>query len=546
MGKVKIYGDINSGEIFFEGSVVEPKALGTVEASLKSDEDRIVIVRNDKFKSDGVTKRPLFKRMNPTRVKNKDGELLVATLGYSTAQVITYINEQANLVGSTGTSTAISTTAFDFKLDVRNNTILVSTGDYFNVNGIKAVLANDNTLTLRSEYGSKDYYVNINLANVTINSAALTGTNANKINQLNALFAQSGTSTGDLPVITSSTTVTMTKGDTLNYELTATNGVGYEWTGLPSGITQVNGNLRKLIGGASLAAGTYTFTAKAINYNGADTETITLTVNEPAFANTKSILCEQSDYLGANAAVYPEFERSGNGSGSSDAWSIALWYKANTNNNGQVIFYYGGNDTVNEGHFELRQTNLNNDTGDHKRLRLRYGRNTNYIQMSTPADSLVAGTWKHILVTYDGGTTGVASGSVSDYYSRFKIYIDGTLQTTSDSHNNYGYNGGITGENCRIGKLVSGNTLRGAKVDEFAIWDKDVSSNIANIYNSGDAHDLMLLGTNNTPIKWFRMGDGENDSYPNIRNSADASDTTSVMVMYNQTSANIVTDAPAP
>ena len=42
------------------------------------------------------------------------------------------------------------------------------------------------------------------------------------------------------------------------------------------------------------------------------------------------------------------------------------------------------------------------------------------------------------------------------------------------------------------------------------------------------------------------MGDGENDSYPNIRNSADASDTTSVMVMYNQTSANIVTDAPAP
>ncbi len=61
---------------------------------------------------------------------------------------------------------------------------------------------------------------------------------------LNAVFSASGSSTGVAPVITSSTTVNMTQGDTLNYELTSTDGVGYEWSNLPSGVVNVEGNLR--------------------------------------------------------------------------------------------------------------------------------------------------------------------------------------------------------------------------------------------------------------------------------------------------------------
>ena len=119
---------------------------------------------------------------------------------------------------------------------------------------------------------------------------------------LNALFASTGSSTGDAPVITSSTSVALTEGDTLNYELVATNGVGYEWSNLPSGVTTVEGNVRKLIGGSGLAVGTYNITAKAINYFGEDTETIVLTVSAPPYSNTKSVKFENQDYLGANAS----------------------------------------------------------------------------------------------------------------------------------------------------------------------------------------------------------------------------------------------------
>jgi len=47
-------------------------------------------------------------------------------------------------------------------------------------------------------------------------------------NALNAIFQSSGTPTGSLPSITSSLAISLTQGETLNYELTADYGVGYE------------------------------------------------------------------------------------------------------------------------------------------------------------------------------------------------------------------------------------------------------------------------------------------------------------------------------
>ena len=94
------------------------------------------------------------------------------------------------------------------------------------------------------------------------------------------------------------------RGETLNYELTADYGVGYEWDlSSVSGVTTVEGNVRKLVGGSSLASGTYNIPVKAINYNGEDSETIVLTVSTPPFANTKSVQFDNQDYAGANAAL---------------------------------------------------------------------------------------------------------------------------------------------------------------------------------------------------------------------------------------------------
>ena len=71
--KIKIYGDIDSASIFFLNSTVDPKPLGTVVASLKDDEDRIVVNRTDRFRADGVSFRTLFRRLNPSRVCNRQG-----------------------------------------------------------------------------------------------------------------------------------------------------------------------------------------------------------------------------------------------------------------------------------------------------------------------------------------------------------------------------------------------------------------------------------------------------------------------------------------
>lgn len=361
------------------------------------------------------------------------------------------------------------------------------------------------------------------------------GNNATEVcDALNAVFQTSG-STGNVPAITSNTSVNLTTGDTLNYELTADYGVGYEWSNLPAGVTTVEGNVRKLIGGSGLTAGTYTPTVKAINYFGEDEETITINVSNPSFSNSKSVQFQNQDYLGANAALLDStLGRTGNGSGGDDAWSISFYFKAGSSaNNNQTIFYYGGAGT-NDGKIWLKFK------GGDNALIFNYGTAFNSLELETANNSLPTSGWSHVLITYDGGTTGAASGSINDYYGRFSIYIDGALQSTTNSNSNYGYTGAISGSNLRVGRYTSGNYMRNScKIDELAIWDSDQSANAASIYNSGLPFDLSTLGAQ--PKHWWRMGDG--DTFPNLQDSGTEANCT--FVMYNMTAADIVNDVPS-
>ena len=404
------------------------------------------------------------------------------------------------------------------------------------MNNLQAVVDSPSDTVFRIRDKSRD---NLLLANMGVsdivddNDQTYGADIVSVVNALNALFSASGSSDGVAPVITSPTTVNLTQGDTLNYELTATNGVGYEWENLPSGVTTVEGNVRKLIGGSALSPATYNITARAINYYGQDSETVSLVVSAPPYSNTKSVLFRNQDYMGANASLLDAvLGRSGNGSGSGDAWSISLWYKGSTDNQGQTIFYFGDNDTTNGGFIEIRQTNMSGQ----KRLRIRYGSNNNYLQFTTAAGSITPGTWQHLLLTYDGGTTGSSSSDMSDYYSRFNVYIDGSSASTSNSHSNYGYTGGVDADNLRVGRFSSGSYMRNNRIDEVAIWGSDQSANVADIYNSGSTHDLSSLTT--PPDHWWRMGDG--DTYPTIQDNVG----TAHFIMYNMTAADIVTDAP--
>lgn len=277
----------------------------------------------------------------------------------------------------------------------------------------------------------------------------------------------------------------------------------------------------------------YVVSCKASNSLGGITSfNVTLRVLELTYTNTKSLKFEDgvSSYLGGNASLVTSLERASNGSGSSDAWTISMWIKGSTENAGQTVFYFGNNDVVNNGHIEIRQTNHNGA----KRLRLRYGSNANHIQLTTPSGSITPSSWQHIMLSYDGGTTGVASGSVTDYYSRFKFYIDGVLQTTSNTHSNNGYSGSVVGQNFRIGRLASGNYPKDMLVNQIAIWNSDESPNISDIYNSGSSHDLSLLSS--APEHYYEI----ESSVTTIQDIIG----TAHLVGYNFTSTDLINDAP--
>lgn len=372
------------------------------------------------------------------------------------------------------------------------------------------------------------------------NGNAYTGTATEICDQLNAIFSSSGTPTSNVPEITSPLTINSVQGSTINYELTSNYGVGYEWDlSNVSGITTVEGNNRKLIGGASLATGTYNIPVKAINYNGEDSETIVLTVSNPPFANTKSVRFNQNDWLGANAALLDStLGRTSNGSGSGDAWTISFYFKVGgSSNQEQTILYFGSNDVANGNHIRVW---YNGDNSARRQICLRYGTNNNNLLLKTPVGTIGSSSgWTHFLISYDGGTTGSSSGSINDYYSRFKIFKNGVQQTTTNSHSNYGITTGLSGQNLRVGRYNSSGYLRSdSKIDELAIFDSDQSGNISSIYNSGTPFDLSTLGTQ--PKHWWRMGDG--DTYPNLQDSGTEANCT--FVMYNMTSADIVNDVP--
>lgn len=350
------------------------------------------------------------------------------------------------------------------------------------------------------------------------------------VNNLNALF------TGDalgVPTITSPLTVNVNQFVPVNYVASATNGVGYYWNNLPAGVSVSNSDQR-VLQGAIAVPGTYTPTLTVANAFGQDTETITFNVAS-TFTNTKSVRFNNQDHLSATAGTANPLYRPSNGSGVSDAWSIAFWiYPGTSGNQNQTILFFGGNDDANEGHVELKFV------GSNDYLSIEYGSRNNRLTMSTANNTLPQGQWTHVLVTYDGGTTGVASGSVSDYYGRFKVFLDGSAVSTSNSHNNFGFSGQIPADLFRVGRSAGGEYLRNnTYIEELAIWASDQTANVAAIYNTGTPFDLRTLSSD--PEHYWRMGDG--DTFPLLQDSGGAG-TDYDFIMFNMTSSDIVSFVP--
>lgn len=406
------------------------------------------------------------------------------------------------------------------------------------LNNLQAFIDNpsDTTVTVVDSAKGIDILTNVIYSDIVDDTSTVYGANSTEVvNALNAVFSSSGTPLTNVPVITSSNSINITQGDSINYELLANFGVGFEWDNLPSGVVTVEGNVRKIIGGSGLIAGTYTPTMKAVNYNGQDSETLTITVASPPYSNTKSVKFNNNDYCNASALTSNPFYRASNGVGSADAWSVSVWFKGGTSSDqNQTIISFGGTDKDNEGRVWVYW----NGNSSKEYITLKYGSENNWLKLETPDNSFEDNTWKHIFITYDGGTTGVASGQINDYYGRFEIWIDGVSQTLNKDHSNNGWDSSIKAEQFRIGEVVfGGKHLRNnCFIDEVGVFNSDQSANVSDVYNGGTTHDLALLA--NPPVNYWRMGDG--DTFPDLQDSIGTLD----FEMFNMTSADIVNDVP--
>jgi len=292
-------------------------------------------------------------------------------------------------------------------------------------------------------------------------------------------------------------TVTVEEGQALNFTVVTSDNIVNQFAEVdaPSWMF-MNQNTGVLSGTAPAYLGTGADTivvnCKAGNAIGGTVNfLVTVTVASYASTNTQSLqFGNASSYLQGNAANISALQRTGNGSGASDAWSISMWVKPESGGSySQTLFYYGGDDfgTGAEGRIELSTFG-----GSH--ILLRYGAVNNISSFGVSKITLDA--WQHILVTYDGGLTGSVVADAANYYGAFKVYVNGVSAITSQSQTGGGYDGDINTDKYRIGKMgdTAGTVqfLTG-KVDQVAIWGSDQQTNLATIYNSGVVQDLTLL-----------------------------------------------------
>jgi len=334
-------------------------------------------------------------------------------------------------------------------------------------------------------------------------------------------------------------TVTVTEGDVLNYQIVSSDNIVNQYVELdaPSWML-LNQNTGVLSGTApaythSGGHDVFIVNCKAGNAIGGTVDfAVTVNVAEDAsYTNTKSLSFDgTSSYLQGNPVNINALERATNGDGS--AWTISMWVNPNSSTATQTLMVYGAGDDYNGGAITLKQQGGTT-------LVLNYGTVYNNIIL-VAGNSFTANQWQHVMVTFDGGTTGSVPADSSDYYSRFNIYIDGVLKSNIGVASNSGYDGVISGANpsnniFRIGRASNvHNNYYGGIINQIAIWDTNQAANISDIYNSGATQNLVTLTT--APTHYYEVETSVTIA-TDIEGNAD-------LTGYNFVNANLVTNTP--
>ena len=332
-------------------------------------------------------------------------------------------------------------------------------------------------------------------------------------------------------------TATVTEGNVLNFQIVSSDNIVNQFAEVdaPSWMT-LNQDSGILSGTApaflGTAADTIVVNCKAGNAIGGTVDfTITVTVAEVAYTNNKSISFNgSSSFFQGNPVNINAMERATNGDGS--AWTLSMWVKPTSNTSNQTLLVYGAGDDYNGGAITLKQSGGTS-------LVLNYGTVYNSIIL-VAANSFTANQWQHVMVAFDGGTTGSVPADSSDYYSRFNIYIDGVLKSKIGVATGGGYDGAISGANpsdniFRIGRASNvHNNYYDGTMNQISIWDTDQSANIADIYNSGSTQNLSSLTT--APTHYYEI-ETSVTTITDIEGNAD-------LTGYNFVGSDLVTDTP--
>jgi hypothetical protein len=332
-------------------------------------------------------------------------------------------------------------------------------------------------------------------------------------------------------------TATVTEGDILNFQIVSSDNIVNQFAEVdaPSWMT-LNQDSGILSGTApaflGTAADTIVVNCKAGNAIGGTVDfTVTVTVAEVAYTNNKSINFNgSSSFFQGNPVNMNAMERATNGDGS--AWTLSMWVKPSSNTSNQTLFVYGAGDDYNGGAITLKQSGGTS-------LVLNYGTVYDSIIL-VASNSFVSGTWQHVMITFDGGTTGSDPLQYSAYYGRFNIYIDGVLKTPIGVATGGGYDGAISGANpsdniFRIGRASNvHNNYYDGTMNQIAIWDTDQSANVSDIYNSGSTQNLSDLTT--APTHYYEI-ETSVTTITDIEGNAD-------LTGYNFVGSNLVTNTP--
>jgi len=454
-------------------------------------------------------------------------------------------------------------TSMDFKIETGGTTILFR--DYtsqaimetYPANSITAV-ANGVGIKVAFTGGEKTLVDALDLSTIKIDGSLVTQVQATAINELNALFANAGG--GNAPTITSSATINLPVGNSINFTPTGTNVVTWSYDTLPTGIVSVEGQHKTIIGGSGLSAGTYNIVVRATNYHGSVTQAITLTVSA-TFTNTLSFSGTGNAWMrNVASATYntTAFYRPGGGSGITDAWSCSFWLKTNftgtaSQSYGLILYGYSGNAT--KPIFTLLHDTSN--AGTDSNLYFKFGVGDCYtVGLTDITDvsdaSIPSNTWFHVMWTYSGGAT-VNTGA-----GFFNFYINGVLKTTTWSFVGPGTYHATLNQSINRSTGYDLVLLRGTKtynylaeyapnsfLEEFATW-KGVElglSDSVNLYNSGTPFDINASFTP-LPYTYFRCGDDGDVAADPIMADKSIGGSNIDLTMQGGTVANYVSDVP--